>query len=176
MNFGETPQRVEKLPVTASGPRFGFENARFGTLGSNLKPLEPVFAAMNVPGSGFSTRCHLPLTSLNKGRGRTSVPLRGLSPPYSIRVREGSASWVLCCKLPRGPTPVKPLSLDASQRPELFSESFLRLAQPPQVLLTQSKLQQLASSKQKRPSGRHGGHGSPHASAPPKEGSMKQTV
>ena len=27
-----TPQRVEKLPVTASGPRFGFKNACFGTL------------------------------------------------------------------------------------------------------------------------------------------------
>jgi len=48
-------QAVEKLPVTASGPRFGLKTACFGALKPDLKPLEPVYAAMDVPGSSFST-------------------------------------------------------------------------------------------------------------------------
>ena len=48
-------QPVEKLPVTASGPRFGFKIAYLGPLKLDLEPLEPVYATINVPGSSFST-------------------------------------------------------------------------------------------------------------------------
>ena len=54
--FTELPTRrqpVEKPPVTASGPRFGFKTACFGPLKLDLEPLEPVCAAINVSGSSF---------------------------------------------------------------------------------------------------------------------------
>jgi hypothetical protein len=53
--FPRRPQPVEKLSVAAWGPRFRFKNAYFGALKRDLKPLEPVYAAMNVLGSSFST-------------------------------------------------------------------------------------------------------------------------
>jgi hypothetical protein len=46
---------VEKLSVTASGTQSGCKNACFGPLKPDLKPLGPACAAINVPGSRFST-------------------------------------------------------------------------------------------------------------------------
>ncbi len=56
--FTQLPTRVEpveKLPVTASDPRFGFKNACFGALKPDLEPLESGSAPINVAGSTFST-------------------------------------------------------------------------------------------------------------------------
>jgi hypothetical protein len=49
------PEAVEKLPITACGPRLGLKNACFGPLKPDFEPPEPVYAAMNVPKSSFST-------------------------------------------------------------------------------------------------------------------------
>jgi hypothetical protein len=61
-------QAVEKLPVTTSSPQFGFKNACFGPLKPDLKPLEPVYGAINVPGSSFSTGCGLLGNTAASGR------------------------------------------------------------------------------------------------------------
>ncbi len=49
-------QPVEKPSITACGSRFGFKNACFEPLKPDLEPPEPVYAAMNVPGSSFFNR------------------------------------------------------------------------------------------------------------------------
>jgi putative transposase len=53
--FSDSFEAVEKLPITACGPQFGLKNACFGPLKPDFESPEPVYVAMNVPESSFST-------------------------------------------------------------------------------------------------------------------------